>query len=128
MNHIGIVRSKFKKHVDTLEMRKHESQIIISEEYKEGLEEIEKNKYLQIIYKFHLCNEDNKLRDISYAGSLTGIFASRSIKRPNNIGLTTVKLVKRYGKILKVTGLDALDGSPVLDIKPFNSLLDMGEV
>jgi tRNA (adenine37-N6)-methyltransferase len=49
---------------------------------------------------------------------LVGIFATRSPIRPNNILATVVRLVERKGNILKVTGLDALDGSPVIDIKP----------
>ena len=48
-----------------------------------------------------------------------GIFATRSPARPNPICLTTVRLVKRKANVLKVEGLDALDGSPLLDIKPY---------
>ncbi|TFG09667.1 MAG: tRNA (N6-threonylcarbamoyladenosine(37)-N6)-methyltransferase TrmO [Promethearchaeota archaeon] len=126
MKDIGFVRSNFKDHADPLEMQKYESQIVISDEYIEGLKEIEKNGYLQVLYKFHLYEDDFELKDNTYAGDLRGIFASRCTKRPNNIGLTTVKLMERTGKILKVLGLDAIDGSPVLDIKPYNSVLDLG--
>ena len=124
VKHIGLVRNQFKDHADPLEMRRYESLIEIAEEYSDGLKEIEKNEFLQIIYKFHLFDEDYDLTDNSYTGSQCGIFSSRSTKRPNNIGLTTVKLLERKGKTLKVLGLDALDGSPVLDIKPYNSILD----
>jgi tRNA (Thr-GGU) A37 N-methylase len=50
---------------------------------------------------------------------LKGLFAVRTSKRPNPIGKTTVRLLERHGNILKVQGLDAIDGSPVLDIKPY---------
>ena len=59
---------------------------------------------------------------------LVGRFATRSPTRPNPIGKTTVKLLERRGNILKVTGLDAIDGTPVIDIKPYipgyDSVLD----
>jgi tRNA-Thr(GGU) m(6)t(6)A37 methyltransferase TsaA len=48
-----------------------------------------------------------------------GVFATRSPSRPNPIGKATVRLLSRRGNILKVRGLDAIDGSPVLDIKPY---------
>lgn len=50
---------------------------------------------------------------------LVGLFATRSPKRPNPIGETTVKLLKREGNVLAVSGLDAFDGTPVIDIKPY---------
>ena len=52
---------------------------------------------------------------------LLGIFATRTMLRPNPIGLTLVELVKAEGNVLTVRGLDAFDGTPVLDIKPFDS-------
>jgi tRNA-Thr(GGU) m(6)t(6)A37 methyltransferase TsaA len=51
---------------------------------------------------------------------LLGVFATRTNLRPNPIGLTLVELVKVEGNILKVRGLDAYDGTPVLDVKPFD--------
>ena len=50
---------------------------------------------------------------------LVGLFATRSPKRPNPIGETTVKLLKKEGSVLSVSGLDAFDGTPVIDIKPY---------
>ena len=50
---------------------------------------------------------------------LTGIFATRAPHRPNSIGMTIVKLLERDGNSLRVLGLDAIDGSPVIDIKPY---------
>ena len=123
-NEIGIVKSSFNKHTDPLEMQKHISYIIIHKDYQEGLKRIEKNAYLQVLYRFHLCNDYFRLLDDTYSGLNQGIFASRGTGRPNNIGLTTVKLIERKENILTVIGLDALDGSPILDIKPFNPKLD----
>jgi len=50
---------------------------------------------------------------------LVGLFATRSPNRPNSIGKATVRLIKREGNVLKVRGLDAIDGTPVIDIKPY---------
>lgn len=59
----------------------------------------------------------------------TGIFAQRGKNRPNRIGLTIVKLLKHEGKLLFVSGLDAIDGTPVLDIKPvLREYLPEGEI
>jgi tRNA-Thr(GGU) m(6)t(6)A37 methyltransferase TsaA len=52
---------------------------------------------------------------------LLGIFATRTMTRPNPVGLTLVELVKVEGNVLTVRGLDAFDGTPILDIKPFDS-------
>jgi tRNA-Thr(GGU) m(6)t(6)A37 methyltransferase TsaA len=52
---------------------------------------------------------------------LHGVFATRSPRRPNPIGLTTVELLGREGKCLRVRGVDMLDGTPVLDLKPYLS-------
>ncbi|MFC4766831.1 tRNA (N6-threonylcarbamoyladenosine(37)-N6)-methyltransferase TrmO [Effusibacillus consociatus] len=53
-----------------------------------------------------------------------GIFAQRAKHRPNPIGVTTVKLLEVYGAVLRVKGLDAVDGTPVLDIKPYFPVFD----
>ena len=54
-----------------------------------------------------------------YDGKISGVFASRSPHRPNGIGLTIVELLKVEGNVLHVKGLDAINGTPVLDIKPY---------
>jgi tRNA-Thr(GGU) m(6)t(6)A37 methyltransferase TsaA len=56
-----------------------------------------------------------------YDGKVAGVFASRSPKRPNGIGVTVVDLLKVDDNILHVKGLDAINGTPVLDIKPYIS-------
>ena len=116
LNQIGIVKSNFFKPTDPLKMKKYESMIIIDKNYEEGLYKIEDSEYLQILFNFHLAKGFN-LKDKSYDGNERGIFASRSSIRPNTIGLTKVKLISKKGRKLLVTGLDALDGSPIIDIK-----------
>jgi len=120
---IGTIRSRFSVPTDPIEMKKHQSVIIIHKDYEQGLYRIEENKYLQILFNLHL-SRGYELIDSTYDGMKKGIFASRSSRRPSALGLTKVKLLKRDGRILKVIGLDALDGSPVFDIKPYSDIMD----
>lgn len=88
----------------------------------EALEGIEAFSHLEIIYSFNQVAADA----IVYAGHprgnkawpLTGIFAQRKKDRPNTLGLCTVELLAHNGRTLTVKHLDAIDGTPVLDIKP----------
>jgi len=123
---IGVVRSKFKERADPAKMRKYESIIIIDPKYEEGLYRIEENEYIQVIFNFHL-SEGYNLKGPVRDGQIKGVFVSRSPKRPNSIGVTTVRLIERKDRQLKVKGLDALDGTPVLDIKPYIPSLDEAE-
>ena len=96
--------------------------ISINSEYTEGLDGIERLDYIYVLYWMdRLSEEDRKVLKVHPRGDrnkpLTGVFALRSPMRPNPIGLTRVRLVKREGNKLYVEGLDALDGTPVVDIK-----------
>ena len=120
---IGIVVSEFQEPADPFAMRKQESEIIIHQEYVAGLHRIEENKYLQVVFSLHR-SEGFRLVGPRYDGEVTGVFASRSPKRPSPIGITTVKLIERNGARLRVSGLDALNGTPILDLKPYEPGLD----
>jgi len=96
--------------------------ISINPEYAEGLDGIERLDYIYVLYWMdRLSEEDRKVLKVYPRGDrnrpLTGVFALRSPMRPNPIGLTRVRLVRRDGNKLYVRGLDALDGTPVVDIK-----------
>ncbi|MFO8020013.1 MAG: tRNA (N6-threonylcarbamoyladenosine(37)-N6)-methyltransferase TrmO [Promethearchaeia archaeon] len=127
MKSIGTVKSKFSEPVDPFKMKKHKSTIIIHDEFEEGLFKIENSEYLQILFFFHESEEKEDLKGPTYSGEVRGVFASRSPHRPNLIGLTTVKLLKREENKLIVKGLDAIDGTPVIDIKPFALSMDTEE-
>lgn len=96
--------------------------IEIYPEYTDGLKGIESKEKIDICYWMHELEENmrKKLR-VHPQGDRSkqkmGVFALRSPMRPNPIGITSVKLVERRGNELSVEGLDALDGSPVIDIK-----------
>ncbi len=98
--------------------------IEIFEDFSKGLKGIEDSQHLWILYWLHKISRDQrKVLQVHPMGNLTqpkrGVFTTRSPARPNPIGLTKVKLVKKEGNILIVQGLDAFVDSPVLDIKSF---------
>ena len=90
---------------------------------EEALLQIDEFSHAEIIYYFHLV-EDGKIETgarhprNNKDWPKVGIFAQRGKNRPNRLGATIVKVIKREGKQLFVQGLDAVDGTPVLDIKP----------
>lgn len=93
-----------------------ESTIVVLPEYYDALFGIEKCEYLDIIFYFHK-NKETKLITTTLAGDVRGVFASRAPFRPNGVGVTRVKVLRVDGNSIYVTGLDALNGSPVIDIK-----------
>lgn len=118
---IGVLKSPFKNPEETprwYTISDEEGIIEVFEEYEAGLEGIEDYEYLDVLYYFHLARKDLLKVKPPHRDGLRGVFATRSPHRPNPIALSTVKLIKRDGRFLKVKGLDAVDGTPVLDIKP----------
>lgn len=97
-------------------IRKEISEIEVLPEYAAGLQGIEQSSYLDVVFAFHR-EKRTELTTRVRSGEMTGVFASRSPRRPNHLGITTVKLAARDGNRLIVEGADALDGSPVVDIK-----------
>jgi len=98
---------------------KEEAYIELFPEYVEGLKDIEGFSHLTLLYHFHKVEGHNLVVTPFMDTEAHGIFATRSPKRPNAIGLSTVKLEKVEGNILHIAQADMLDGSPLLDIKPF---------
>jgi tRNA-Thr(GGU) m(6)t(6)A37 methyltransferase TsaA len=92
------------------------SEIVVESRFAEGLFKIEDQKYIDVLFGFHK-SDNYQLVPRIFNGETRGVFASRSPNRPNSIGVTTVKLIERKGNTLFVTGLDAIDGTPVLDLK-----------
>ncbi len=100
------------------------SEVVIAPQLAEALDGIEDFSHIVIVFYLHKVNENRRsLLKVHPGGReelpLVGVFATRSPVRPNPIGITEVKLLERRGNILKVLGLDAYDGTPVLDIKPY---------
>jgi tRNA-Thr(GGU) m(6)t(6)A37 methyltransferase TsaA len=125
MQPIGYVRSSYN---DTKEIPKglgarHDIEGIleISPEFEPGLADIEGFSHLFVIWTFHRSEGFDLTASPPSDDRTHGVFATRSPRRPNPIGLTVVELLSREGRILRVRGVDMLDGTPILDIKPYLS-------
>ncbi|MHA1229340.1 MAG: tRNA (N6-threonylcarbamoyladenosine(37)-N6)-methyltransferase TrmO [Candidatus Helarchaeota archaeon] len=125
---IGFVENEIEKPIDPHKFKDIESKLIINPEYEEALYRIEENEYIIVITYFHKSHEPHKLKGPTYYGEVKGIFASRSPIRPNPIGLTTVKLLKKDKNVLIVKGLDSINKTPIIDIKPYSPGLDHKEI
>lgn len=93
-------------------------------EYGEGLKDIDGFSHIFLIYFFDRAGQIELVRPTLLDDQPHGIFACRFPSRPNCIGLTIVKLLERDGDRLVVGGIDVLDGTPLLDIKPYVSRFD----
>lgn len=93
--------------------------IHILPEYSEGLKDLEGFSHIVLLYHFHR-SQDKKLSVIPFMNSRQrGVFSTRAPSRPNPIGLSIVKLRNIKGNILEIENVDILDGTPLLDIKPY---------
>lgn len=90
----------------------------IDPRWTEALTGIEAHSHLQVLYWMHQARRDLVLQNRAHAGTLVGTFALRSPVRPNPIASSVVALVRRDGTRLEVRGLDCLDGTPMVDLKP----------
>lgn len=108
------------------------SRIVIYDEYSDCLQGLEEFSHILVLYWSHFAEgEGREVSLVHPAGQedlpLVGVFSTRSPARPNPICVTTVELLEREGNILTVKGLDAVDGSPVIDIKPHHPHFDAPE-
>jgi tRNA-Thr(GGU) m(6)t(6)A37 methyltransferase TsaA len=90
-------------------------------ELEAGLTDIEGFSHLFVIWAFHRSDGFELLGTPPFDDRPHGVFATRSPRRPNPIGLTVVELLSREGSQLRVRGVDMLEGTPILDIKPYLS-------
>lgn len=98
---------------------KVKGQIKLFPEYIEGLDTIESFSHIILFYIFDKAGEIKLSRSTFLDDAPHGIFSSRHPCRPNSIGISIVKLDKRNENILVVSGIDILDGTPLIDIKPY---------
>lgn len=88
-------------------------------EYAEGLLDVELFTHLYLFYHFDRAEPGELVRRPFLDDRPHGVFAMRHPCRPNGIGITVVRLLERQGNLLTVSGIDVLDGTPLLDIKPY---------
>jgi tRNA-Thr(GGU) m(6)t(6)A37 methyltransferase TsaA len=97
-------------------------------EFAEGLKDLEGFSHIYLIYHFHQCRQVKLIVKPFLQDVDRGIFSTRAPCRPNPIGLSVVELVGIEGNILHLDGVDILDGTPLLDIKPYIAKLDLHQV
>ena len=123
---IGEVRNNYCKPDDPKKIRNSKSQLILNEKYLPALEGLERYKHLMVVY--HIDRSPGYRERVHPMGdrskTVRGVLATRSPCRPNPIGMTVVEILGIEGTKISVTGLDALDGSPLLDIKPYEEHFD----
>ena len=95
-----------------------ECRIEIAEPWTPALQGVAGKEWLQILYWMHLSRRDAVLQNPNFGGSATGTFSIRSPLRPNPIASSNVRLLAVQGPVLVVRGLDCVDGTSLLDIKP----------
>lgn len=132
MRPIGTVRSPF---IDRAEIpmgpgAKHEAEgtLELRPDLEAGLTDIDGFSHLYVLWVFHKAEGFELLGTPPTDDRPHGVFATRGPYRPNPIGLTVVRLLGREGNRLRVRGLDMLDGTPILDIKPYLSSVPEAEL
>lgn len=128
MRPIGAIRSPFTdKRQTPIQPTRSQAigQVVVYPEYVEGLQDIEGFSHLILLYAFHQ-SEGYTLRVKPFLDDQwRGLFATRHPCRPNPIGFSIVRLIARHGNVLEIEGVDVLDGTPLLDIKPYVPDFDM---
>ena len=125
LQEIGVVHNAYKNLTDIPRqghMSAEISEIEIHPNFSDGLLKIEQNAHLIVLYWAHLAKRDILNTIPPAAKELHGVFASRSPGRPNPLSLCIAELIAREDNILRVKGIDALDGSSVIDIKPYTKM------
>jgi tRNA-Thr(GGU) m(6)t(6)A37 methyltransferase TsaA len=130
---IGIIHSEHtvaeKTPIQPVYAQGCKGQVEVFTEFVEGLRDLDGFSHIYLLYHFHQSSPRVKLiikpflQDIEH-----GIFATRASCRPNAIGLSVVELEKIEGRILHVINVDILDGTPLLDIKPYTAKFDLHDI
>jgi tRNA-Thr(GGU) m(6)t(6)A37 methyltransferase TsaA len=117
---IGYVINEFDEPVPSEQIEAVESSIVLDPDLVEGLDGLQEGQQILVIFHFHRSQGFDLLQHPrgDSARPLRGVFALHSPHRPNPIGVTTVDLLAVEGSVLRVCGLDAINTTPVLDLKP----------
>jgi len=121
---IGVVHSPFKEPFSRApktpsERRDYQGTIEIYPEFKDGLRDLEGFSHIIVIFYFHKAKYSGLIVKPYLDDNYKGVFATRFPNRPNLVGSSVVQLLEINGNILNIKGLDMIEGSPVIDIKPY---------
>ena len=128
---IGIVKTEFESKrgipVQVVHGSDKTGRVEIYEQYVEGLKDLDDFSHIHLLYHFH-NHKDYKLTVIPYLDTIPrGLFSTRAPKRPNGIGMSLVEVIKVRGNIIEFRGVDMINNTPLLDIKPYFPLIDTRE-
>ncbi|NFA97250.1 tRNA (N6-threonylcarbamoyladenosine(37)-N6)-methyltransferase TrmO [Clostridium botulinum] len=128
LNPIGYIKSPFKNLEDippqNIYAKDKKALIEIKEELVEGLKDLDKNSHIIILFYFNKSKDFDLITKTPWSDEKKGVFSTRSPRRPNPIGLSIVKLIEIDHNKIIIKGIDMLDGTPVLDIKPYSKELN----
>ena len=128
MEKIGTIHTPFTTLEDMPIQPKGAKEIIgtieVNSEFIEGLADLDGFSHIYLLYEFHMAKKTALKVTPFMDTSKRGVFATRSPLRPNHIGLSLVRLKKIEENIITVQGIDVLDGTPLLDLKPYIAAFD----
>ncbi len=126
---IGYVEGRFAEYAPSEQMRLQPSRIVVREEMAPGLMGLSAGDSILVLFQLHRAETYELQLHPGHDPTrpLRGVFATRSQYRPNAIGATVARIISVEDNTLTVTGLDAQDGSPVLDIKPHSVTFDTAD-
>jgi tRNA-Thr(GGU) m(6)t(6)A37 methyltransferase TsaA len=124
---IGIVHSPFHEKKDVKKFRNIDpkgfeairGELEIFEEFEDGLQDLDGFSHIILIFVFHKSGEKKLYAHPPFEKKQRGVFSTRSPNRPNPIGFTVLQLLKRDKNLLQVQGVDMIEETPILDIKPY---------
>ena len=128
---IGVIRSPYTS-IEQMPIQPKgaaevEGQVVLDEQYVYGIQDLVGFSHIYLLYHFHRAVR-TELQVIPFMDSQSrGVFATRSPLRPNHIGLSIVELVAVSNNVLTIHGVDVVDGTPLLDIKPYIEQFDRVE-
>ena len=123
---IGTIHSPYKTRAEAPRQGTDEiCEIEIDEGFSEGLKDIEGFSHIHVFYWLNKSEGYNLIVRTPWQETPHGVFVTRSPNHPNPIGYSVVELIERKNNILKVKGLDAIEGTPLIDIKPYIKKIDL---
>lgn len=126
---VAVVHTTTQDAPDDQQWNQEISEIHVDEALQDGLQGLDSWSHIIVIFSMHDADYNPQAHLVAHPRGrddlpLTGVFAHRSRQRPNKIGVTAVRVLKIEGNVITVKGLDAIDGTPVLDIKPYAPVYD----
>jgi len=127
-NPIGVIHSPFKERegmpIQPIGAKGIKGKIEIFPEFKDGLKDLDGFSHIILLFNFHLSTDYKLFVKPFMENTIRGVFATRAPCRPNQIGMSIVKLESVENNILNISNVDIVDGTPLLDIKPYVKKID----